>query len=79
MTSSGRSLAEQGEDFVSDIDAWEAERRVRSWERTPERWLPDSRPDMRRKRRQDRLAYVLMAVLAVIDAGVLTLLAGGMT
>lgn len=79
MTSSGRSLTEQGEDFVSDIDAWEAERRVRVWERMPERWLPDRRPDMRRKRRQDRLAYVLMAVLAVMDAGVLTLLAGGMT
>lgn len=76
MTSSGRSLAEQSEDFVSDIDTWEAERRVRSWEGEPERWLPERRPDMRRKRRQDRLAYVLMAVLAVMDAGVLTLLAG---
>ena len=78
---SGRSgsLSEQGQDFVSDLDAWEADRRVRAWERIPERWLPDRRPDMRRKRRQDRLAYVLMAVLAVIDAGVLTLLAGGMT
>lgn len=76
MTSSGRSLAEQGEDFVSDIDAWEADRRVRVWERMPERWLPDRRPDMRRKRRQDRLAYVIMGVLAVIDAGMLTYLAG---
>ena len=75
---SGRqgSLSEQGQDFVSDIDAWEAERRVRVWERTPERWLPDRRPDMRRKRRQDILAYVIMGVLAVIDAGMLTYLAG---
>lgn len=75
---SGRSgsLSEQGQDFVSDLDAWEADRRVRAWERTPERWLPDRRPDMRRKRRQDILAYVIMGLLAVIDAGMLTYLAG---
>ena len=77
MTSGRRgSLSEQGQDFVSDLDAWEAERRVRAWERIPERWLPDRRPDMRRKRRQDILAYVIMGVLAVIDAGMLTYLAG---
>ncbi len=77
MTSGRRgSLSEQGQDFVSDIDAWEAERRVRVWERMPERWLPDRRPDMRHKRRQDILAYVIMGVLAVIDAGMLTYLAG---
>lgn len=75
---SGRSgsLSEQGQDFVSDLDAWEADRRVRAWERIPERWLPDRRPDMRSKRRQDILAYVIMGVLAVIDAGMLTYLAG---
>lgn len=77
MTSGRRgSLSEQGQDFVSDIDAWEAERRVRVWERMPERWLPDRRPDMRHKRRQDILAYVIMGVLAVIDAGMLAYLAG---
>ena len=77
MTSGRRgSLSEQGQDFVTDLDAWEAERRVRAWERTPERWLPDSRPDIRGKRRQDILAYVIMGVLAVIDAGMLTYLAG---
>ena len=31
---------------------------------------------MRHKRRQDILAYVIMGVLAVIDAGMLTYLAG---
>ena len=76
MTSGRRgSLSEQGRDFVSDLDRLEAERRVRAWERTPERWLPDRRPDMRRKRRQDILAYVIIGALAVIDAGLLMHLA----
>ena len=76
MTSGRRgSLSEQGRDFVSDLDRLEAERRVRAWERTPERWLPDRRPDMSRKRRQDILAYVIMGALAIIDAGLLMHLA----